>query len=137
MLFLLLSHVCRHSHVFTSYPHQTLYAVDMVFLYFPGQKSRVFLPLPRVYHTKPAFAGHISCVRCVLSSPFSSFFSLLNPPCRHICHMSVSGVCCPRAVQAGKWGEGQRSGAGSLRLFSCQSHKPSKYPTVELGMTLG
>lgn len=31
-------------------------------------------------------------VRHVLSSPFSAFFSLLNPPCRPISHMSVSGV---------------------------------------------
>lgn len=55
-------------------------------------KNPVFLPLLRVYHTKPAFAGHISCVRCVLSSPFSAFFSLLSPPRRPISHTSVSGV---------------------------------------------
>lgn len=63
------------------------------------------------------------------------FFSLLSPPCRLISHEYVRGVCCPTAVQTGKWGEGKRSGAGSLRVFSCQSHKPSQYPALELGET--
>lgn len=108
---------------------------DMLFFYFAGWRSRVFLPLLRVYHTKPAFAGHISCVWYVLSSPFSAFFSLLSPPCRPISHDYVRGVCCPTAVQAGKWDEGKQSGAGSLRVFSCQSHKPSQYPPLKLGET--
>lgn len=57
-----------------------------------GEKLDFFMPLLRVYHTKHALSDHISCVRCVLSSPFSAFFFLLNPPCRPISHMSVSGV---------------------------------------------
>lgn len=92
-------------------------------------KNTVFLPLLKIYHTKPACAGHISYVTCVLSSPFSAFFSLLSPPCRPICHTSVSGVF---AVSDGVKDRGVEQGA-----FSCQSYKPSQYPALELGMILG
>lgn len=66
--------------------------------------------------------------------PSLPFFSLLSPPCRPFSHEFVRGVCCSTAAQAGKWGEG-KSGAGSLRVFSCQSHEPSQYPALKLGET--
>lgn len=81
--------MCAGTHTYSLHtlirPHMQLVCCSSTLL----GENPVSLPLLRIYHTKPAFAGHI---RCALSSPFSAFFSLLNPPCRPISHMSVSGV---------------------------------------------
>lgn len=62
--------------------------------------------------------------------------SLLNLPCSLVSHRCVCWrVHCPKAAQAfpaDQWGEGERSRRGNLRVFSCQFHKPSEYPALEL-----
>lgn len=83
---------CRHSHILTSYPHQTPYAVGTLFLYFARWKSRAF-------SASAQSLSHKTCIfwpylLCKMRSLFTllCLFSLLNPPCRPISYMSVSGV---------------------------------------------
>lgn len=60
------------------------------------ENPEFFMLLFRVHHTKLAFLVHVSCVWCVLSSSFSAFSSLLNPPCSPISHLCVCrGVAAP------------------------------------------
>lgn len=144
---LLLSHVFSftlpcvqaptYTHSFISCPHPTPYTVDILFLSSAWWKARVFHgPAQSSSHQACISWSHLFLYGVVALHPFLPFLLSWThpvapfPTCLCVCW----GVPCPRAVQtlpAGKWGEGERSGGGSVRVFSCQPHKPSKYPALE------
>lgn len=110
--FILFSHVWRHSHIHiipSPDPVCSWYGVTLLCW------AKIQPLLQHLSH-KTCVCCHISCVRCVLSSPFSAFFSLLSPACRPISHTIVSGVFAvpeqsrlanevkDRGVEQGAWG---------------------------------
>lgn len=136
MFFHLLFHVCRHPHILTPlFP--ALIPPHTLFLSSAWWKARVFHgPAQSSSHQACISWSHLFLYGVVALHPFLPFLLSWThpvapfPTCLCVCW----GVPCPRAVQtlpAGKQGEGERSGGGSVRVFSCQPHKPSKYPALE------
>lgn len=122
-----------HTHSCISCPHPTPYAVDMLFLSFAWWKSRVFHAPAQFFTPNLHFPGtSLICDVFILHAFLPFLLSWTHPVAPFPTH-----VCCPEQSRLCQLVNGvEKSDGDSLRVSSCQPQKPSKYPALELGVSL-